>query len=61
MQASRRLKKGDIVDESAPAASSILSKEGRAVLSKHVKVIRFLCFINDADFKNLVEKHELNV
>lgn len=49
------------MDEGKPAASSTLTKEGRAALRSLFKPMAPLYFIHDFDFRNLVEKQELGI
>lgn len=55
------MKEVDTVDESKPAAFSILSEEGRTMMRKLVKATASSCFNYNVDLRNLIEVHELGV
>lgn len=57
----QEMKEKDILDGSELAASSTLREEGRLVITKFIKAMALLYSIFNADFRNLVEEHELMV
>lgn len=55
------MKMEGVVDEVEPATSSTLSEEEKISMRKPIKKMASFRVIYDADFRNLVEKHQLGV